>query len=350
MSWIVYVVIAGAVVALFGASIRILRPYERGLVERLGKYHRTLDPGVRFILPVVDRIIKVDMRERVIDVPPQNVITADNVGVTVDAVVYNRVTDPVKVSYNVEDFEVATVKLAQTNLRNQIGDLNLDDTLTSRERINAALGEILDEATDKWGVKVTRVEIQRIDPPEDILDAMSQQMKAERVKRAKILEAEGDRQSNIERAEGSKQASVLEAEGEAEAMQKKADAERYQQVVNAEGEAEAIHQVYEAIHEGRPTSELITIKYLESLGKIADGQATKVFMPLEASGVLGGLASVLEGATSFDGSDGTSGSGPGPKQRQQGTHRSSSSQHQRERPNRSERQRRQDDSSQNDHE
>lgn len=289
MSWIVYVIIGGTVVALFGASIRILRPYQRGLVERLGKYHRTLEPGVRFILPAIDRIIKVDMRERVIDVPPQNVITEDNVGVTVDAVVYNRIIDPVKVNYNVEDFEVATVKLAQTNLRNQIGDLNLDETLTSRERINAALGEILDEATDKWGVKVTRVEIQRIDPPEDILDAMSQQMKAERVKRAKILEAE--------------------------AMQKTADAERYQQVVNAEGEAEAIHQVYEAIHAGRPTSELITIKYLESLGKIADGQATKVFMPLEASGVLGGLASVLEGATDLDGTDGN-GTGSRREQRQ----------------------------------
>ncbi len=325
MSWIVYVVIAGAVAAVIGASIRILRPYQRGLVERLGKYHRTLDPGVRFILPVIDRMIKVDMRERVIDVPEQNVITSDNVGVAVDAVIYNRVTDPVKVSYNVSDFEVATVKLAQTNLRNQIGDLNLDDTLTSRDRINAALGEILDDATDKWGVKVTRVEIQRIDPPQDILDSMSQQMKAERVKRAKILEAEGDRQSEVERAEGSKQAAVLEAEGEAEALQKKADAERYQQVVSAEGEAQAINQVYEAIHAGEPTSELITIKYLEALGQIADGQATKVFMPMEASGVLGGLASVLEGATSMNGADGD-GQSSYPRPGSASSQRSSSSQ------------------------
>jgi len=279
---------------ILGSAIRIVRPFERGLVERLGKYHHTAEPGLRLIWPFIDRMVRVDMRERVIDVPPQSVITEDNVVVAVDAVIYYRVIDPVKVIYNVEDFNLAVVKLAQTNLRNQIGELNLDETLTSREQINAALGQILDEATDKWGVKVARVEIQRIDPPADITEAMSKQMKAEREKRALILEAEGVRQSEITKAEGSKQAAILEAEGKAEAIQKVADAEKYQKIAIAAGEAQAIQSVFRAIHEGQPTSELITLKYLEALTSIAQGQATKIFLPLEASGVLGGLAAMLE--------------------------------------------------------
>ncbi len=289
--WLLLVAVFALVV---GAAVRIVRPFERGLVERLGKYHRTVEPGLRFIWPFVDRLVKVDMRERVIDVPPQRVITEDNVVVEVDAVVYYRVIDPVKVVYNVEDFNMAVIKLAQTNLRNQIGDLSLDETLTSREKINAALGQILDEATDKWGVKVTRVEIQRIDPPVDITEAMSKQMKAEREKRALILEAEGIRQSEITKAEGQKQAAILKAEGQAEAIQRVADAEKYQKIAIAEGEAQAIKTVFQAIHEGRPTSELITLKYLEALAGIAQGQATKIFMPVELSSILGGLAAMIE--------------------------------------------------------
>jgi len=291
-----WVLILLAVVAIWvlASAIRIVRPFERGLVERLGKYHHTAEPGLRLIWPFIDRMVRVDMRERVIDVPPQQVITEDNVVVAVDAVIYYRVIDPVRVIYNVEDFNLAVIKLAQTNLRNQIGDLNLDETLTSREQINAALGQILDEATDKWGVKVTRVEIQRIEPPADITEAMSKQMKAEREKRALILEAEGVRQSEITKAEGAKQAAILEAEGKAEAIQKVADAEKYQKIAIAEGEAQAIKNVFEAIHQGRPTSELITLKYLEALSGIAQGQATKIFMPVELSSILGGLAAMIE--------------------------------------------------------
>ena len=176
-----FVLIIIAFVFIFiASSIKIIRQYEKGLVETLGKYTGTKGSGLNIIIPIFQRMLRVDMRERVIDVPPQSVITKDNVSVVVDAIIYFQVTDPVKVVYNIENFALAALKLAQTNLRNVIGDMELDSTLTSREKINTQLREVMDEATDKWGVKVTRVEIQKIDPPRDITDAMSKQMKAER--------------------------------------------------------------------------------------------------------------------------------------------------------------------------
>ena len=262
-------------------SLKIVRPWEKGLVERLGKYQRTADSGLTVIVPFMEHLIKVDLREQVVDVPPQGVITKDNVVVEVDAVVYYEVTDPVKVTYNIADFYTAATKLAQTNLRNLIGDLALDESLTSRELINTKLRLILDEATDKWGTKVTRVELQRIDPPTDVTQAMHRQMKAERERRAMILEAEGHKQS-----------AILKAEGDAEAIKKVADAKRYEKETVAKGEGEAILTVYNAIHSGKPTNDLIAIKYLEALAKIADGKATKVFLPLETSGVLGSIAGI----------------------------------------------------------
>ncbi|MCD6384959.1 SPFH/Band 7/PHB domain protein, partial [Candidatus Sumerlaeota bacterium] len=255
---------------------------------------RTARSGLTVILPFLERIIKVDMREQVVDVPPQDVITKDNVVVKVDAVVYFEVTDPVKVTYNVANFYLAATKLAQTNLRNLIGDMELDKSLTSREIINTKLRQILDDATDKWGVRVTRVELQRIEPPSDVTQAMHRQMKAERDRRAKILEAEGDKQSAILRAEGSRQSAILEAEGKAEAIKKVADAEKYKRLTVALGEAEAVKTVFGAIHEGRPTNDLIAIKYLEALQAIANGKATKIFLPLEASGVMGSIAGIAE--------------------------------------------------------
>jgi len=223
------------------------------------------------------------MREQVVDVPPQAVITKDNVAVEVDAVVYYEVTDPIKVTYNVVNFYMAATKLAQTNLRNLIGDLALDESLTSRELINTKLRQILDDATDKWGTRVTRVELQRIEPPRDVTEAMHRQMKAERERRAMILEAEGHKKS-----------AILKAEGEAEAIKKVADAEKFKRLTVAKGEAEAIQTVFGAIHEGKPTNDLIAIKYLEALQKIADGQATKIFLPYEASGILGSIAGIGE--------------------------------------------------------
>jgi len=291
----VVVVLAAIIVFVVAATgLRIVRPWEKGLVERLGRYQRTVDSGLTLIVPFIERIHKVDMREQVVDVPPQQVITKDNVAVEVDAVVYYEVTDPVKVTYNVANFYVAATKLAQTNLRNLIGDLALDESLTSRELINTRLREILDEATDKWGTKVTRVELQKIEPPADVTEAMHRQMKAERIRRATILEAEGTKQAAILEAEGTKQSRILEAEGQAQAIEKVADAEKYQKLTVAEGEGQAIERVFLAIHNGKPTNDLIAIKYLEALGTIANGQATKVFLPLETSGVLGSIGGIAE--------------------------------------------------------
>lgn len=271
---------------------KIVRPWEKGLIERLGRYQRTVDSGLTIIIPFIQRIRKVDMREQVVDVPPQAVITQDNVAVEVDAVVYYQVFDPVRVTYNVADFYSAATKLAQTNLRNLIGDLALDETLTSRELINTKLRQILDEATDEWGVKVTRVELQRIDPPTDVTEAMHRQMKAERERRARILEAEGLKQAAILEAEGQKQAVVFKAEGEAEALRQVADAEKFKRLTVAAGEAEAIEVVFNAIHNGNPTTDLIAVRYLETLEKMADGKATKVFLPYEATGILSSIAGI----------------------------------------------------------
>jgi regulator of protease activity HflC (stomatin/prohibitin superfamily) len=237
---------------------------------------------------------KTDMRERVIDVPPQEVITNDNVVVSVDAVIYYQITDAYMVLYNIAQFQEAAVKLAQTNLRNVIGELELDQTLTSREMINTRLREVLDDATDNWGVKVSRVEIKRIDPPQDITDAMSRQMKSERIKRAVILEAQGIKESQITKAEGSKQSNILEAQGKAEAMKLGAEATRFKLTTEAQGEAEAIFKVFESIHKGNPTNDVIAIKYLEALKDISNGTATKIFLPIETSGILGSIGAVKE--------------------------------------------------------
>ncbi|WP_225369721.1 SPFH domain-containing protein [Methanobrevibacter arboriphilus] len=222
MDYLIIVIILILIVFVLAfKSVKILRPYEKAVVERFGKYQRTVESGLVFLIPFIESIRKVDLREQVVDVPPQEVITKDNTVVIVDCVIFYEVTDPFNAVYNVVNFYQAITKLAQTNLRNIIGDLELDQTLTSREMINTHLREVLDEATDKWGTRVVRVEIQRIEPPKDIVDAMSKQMKAERMKRAAILEAEGYKQSEIKRAEGDKQAAILEAEGQAEAIKKK---------------------------------------------------------------------------------------------------------------------------------
>jgi regulator of protease activity HflC (stomatin/prohibitin superfamily) len=213
-----------ALVALARAA-RIVRQYEKGIVTRLGKFHGMAPSGLTFLVPFLDDLIRVDMREQVISVPPQKLITKDNVTVEVDAVVYYKVVDPMKSQFEVQDFAYACTTLAQTNLRNLIGDRTLDETLVARDIINTNLRHVLDDATNNWGVKVTRVEVQKIDPPRDITDAMSRQMKAERDKRAAILDAEGVKQSQILQAEGTKQSEILKAEGDAQARITRANAE-----------------------------------------------------------------------------------------------------------------------------
>ena len=291
---ILLAVITAVLLIIAITGFRIIRPYEQGLVELLGKYRNMVSPGLRFVIPFLQRLLKVDMREQVVDVPPQEVITKDNVVVTVDAVIYYEATDPVKLKYAVGNFILAITKLAQTNLRNVVGDLQLDEALVSRELINSKLRQILDDATDKWGTRVVRVEIQRIEPPPDVTDAMHRQMKAERDRRAAVTEAEGDKRAAILTAEGVKASAILRAEGEAEAIKRVADADKYQKLTVAEGEGQAIERVFAAIHNGDPTEDLIAIKYLEALQEVANGQATKIFLPLDTSGVLGAVAAMGE--------------------------------------------------------
>jgi regulator of protease activity HflC (stomatin/prohibitin superfamily) len=233
--YVVLVILVLLALVTLAKTGRIVAQYEKGLIMRLGKYHAMVTSGLHILLPFVDQIIRVDMRERVINVAPQKLITKDNVTVEVDAVVYYKVVDPVKSQFEIQNFDYACTTLAQTNLRNLIGDRTLDETLVARDMINTNLREKLDEATNSWGVKVTRVEVQKIEPPRDITDAMSRQMKAERDKRAAILEAEGVKKSQILQAEGVKQSEILRAEGDAQAR-----------VTRANAEAEAIKMVYTA--------------------------------------------------------------------------------------------------------
>ncbi len=255
-----------AIIIVLSKSVKIIRQYEKGIVESLGRYKKLTGSGLIILIPFIESITPVDMREQVIKVEPQEVITKDNVSVTVDAVVYFKTVDPVKSTYEVANFEYACTTLAQTNLRNFIGDLSLDETLTARDTINTKLREVLDSATDSWGVKVTRVEVQKIDPPADITEAMSRQMKAERDKRAKILEAEGYKTSMIEQAEGDKQAAIKKAEGESTAKK-----------TIAEAEAEVIKLVSEAA-EKYFKDNAQTLKKLEVLSTTLAGN-TKIIIP-----------------------------------------------------------------------
>jgi regulator of protease activity HflC (stomatin/prohibitin superfamily) len=249
---------------------RTVKQYEKGLITRLGKYHGMAPSGLTFIIPFIDDIVRVDMREQVITVPPQKLITKDNVTVEVDAVVYYKVIDPVKSQFEVQDFGYACTTLAQTNLRNLIGDRTLDETLVARDMINNNLRHVLDEATNNWGVKATRVEVQKIEPPRDITDAMSRQMKAEREKRAAVLEAEGIKQSQILQSEGKKQSEILKAEGDAQAR-----------ITRANAEAEAIKLVSTAA-ETYFKERAETMRRLEVLNNTL-AQNTKYIVPSNSS-------------------------------------------------------------------
>ncbi|ASJ01202.1 SPFH domain-containing protein [Thermococcus gorgonarius] len=265
-------ILGGFLLLLLVLGVKVIRPYQRGLVERLGKFNRILDPGVHFIIPFMERVKKVDMREHVIDVPPQEVICKDNVVVTVDAVVYYQILDPVKAVYNVSNFLMAIIKLAQTNLRAIIGEMELDETLSGRDIINARLREELDKITDRWGVKITRVEIQRIDPPKDIQEAMAKQMTAEREKRAMILLAEGKKEAAIREAEGQKQAAILKAEGE-----------KQRQILIAEGQAQAIRKVLEALK--MADEKYLTLQYIEKLPDLA--KYGNLIVPYDTESLIG---------------------------------------------------------------
>ena len=318
--FIVIIMILAVFVVIFVAKgLIIVQQAETSVVERLGKFNRTLDSGINIIWPIIDQprqvqwrftmtdaqnkrvtlvknSTKIDLREQVFDFPRQNVITRDNVNIEIDALLYFQITAPVKMVYEIANLPLAIEKLTQTTLRNVIGEMDLDESLTSRDVINGKLRSILDEATDKWGVKINRVELQDITPPKEIQETMEKQMRAERDRRATILVAEGDkrslildaegkREANINQAEGEKQAAILRAEGDAKAVQMMADAE-----------AAAIQRIAQAVGAGTdPTKYLIAVKYLESLREMVKGDASKVvYMPYEATAILGSVGGIRD--------------------------------------------------------
>jgi regulator of protease activity HflC (stomatin/prohibitin superfamily) len=267
-------------------TIRIIPQARAGVVERFGRYSRTLDPGLTIVLPFIDRVKPlIDLREQVVSFPPSGVITEDNVTVNIDTVLYFTITDPKSASYEVANPLQAIEQLTVTTLRNVIGGLTLEDSLTSRDQINSQLRTVLDEATGKWGIRINRVELKAVDPPAGIQEAMEKQMRAERDRRAAILNAEGLKQSQILTAEGEKQSAVLRAEGQKTAA-----------ILQAEGEAQAIDTVFSAIHRGDPDPKLLAYQYLQMLPRIAQGDANKVWViPSEFTSALGRLSEAFAG-------------------------------------------------------
>ncbi len=281
---IIGIVIFLLVVVTLMRAVRIVPQAHAGIVERLGRYQRTLTPGLSLLVPYVDKLKPLlDMREQVVSFPPQPVITEDNLVVNIDSVIYFQVTDPKAATYEIASYLQAIEQLTVTTLRNVIGSMDLEETLTSRDQINAQLRGVLDEATGKWGIRVNRVELKAIDPPASIKESMEKQMRAERDKRAAILTAEGSKQSAILNAEGQKTAAVLTAEGDAQAR-----------VLRAKGEAEAITQVFGAIHAGDPDEKVLAYQYLQALPLIANGTASKMWvLPAELSKAMGALGSAF---------------------------------------------------------
>lgn len=276
-------------------TIKIVKQSEVYIIERLGKFHKIADAGLTIIIPFIDHVRSVvSLKEQTMDIPPQGVITKDNVTLTIDTVVFYQITDPAKAVYEIQSLKKGIEYLAVTTIRDIVGKMDLDETFSSRDAINQRLRVILDESTDKWGCKVNRVEIQDITPPADIRDAMEKQMNAERNKRAAILQAEGERQSAILQAEGEKEAAILQAEAEREAQIRKAAGEAEAIRTVAAAKAQEVRMVYEAIKKANPDDKLVQLKSLEALEQVAKGEANKVFIPFEATSALSSLGAASE--------------------------------------------------------
>ena len=293
MPFLIILFIIIVIIAL--KSIKVVRQSEVYIIERLGKFYKIADAGLTIIVPFVDTVRSVvSLTQQTMDVPPQGVITSDNVTITIDTVVFYKITDPAKAVYEIQSLKKGIEYLAITTIRDIVGKMELDETFSSRDMINDKLRVILDEATDQWGCKIDRVEIKDITPPQDIRDAMEKQMNAERNKRALILQAEGERQSAITLAEGRKEAAILDAEADREAAIRRAtgQADAIKQV--AEAKAKEIQMVYDAMMKANPNDKLVQLKSLEALKEIADGEANKVFIPFEATSALSSLGAIKE--------------------------------------------------------
>ncbi len=301
--WIFFVVIILLILLILVTNIFVVQQSRAYVIERLGAFHCVQGVGLHFKVPFIDRIARrVSLKEQVLDYPPQPVITKDNVTMQIDTVVYFQITDPKLYAYGVEMPMAAMETLTATTLRNIIGDLELDQTLTSRDVVNTKMRAILDEATDPWGIKVNRVELKNILPPQDIQNSMEKQMKAERDRRQAILQAEGQKKSAILIAEGEKESAILRASAEKEAAILKAEAERQAAILKAEGEAEAIRQVQQALADSlemlnakAPNDQVIKLKSIQAMEKVADGKATKIIIPSEIQGLVGMASGLVEG-------------------------------------------------------
>ena len=304
MPFMIFLVVVIFIVGF--STIKIVRQSEVFIIERLGKFHMAATPGLNIIVPFFDNVrAVVSMRQQTMDIPPQSVITKDNVSITIDTVVFYQISDAAKAVYEIDSLQRGITYLATTTIRDIIGKMELDNTFSSRDSINSQLRQILDEATDKWGCRIDRVEVKDIKPPPDVKDAMEKQMNAERTKRALILQAEGERQSAITRAEGNKEAVILAAEAEKQSNIKRAEGIREAKVLEATGEAEAIikvadakakeiDMVYNAIKNANPDDKLIEIKALETLQKVSEGSANKIFIPFETTKALASIGAMRD--------------------------------------------------------
>ena len=304
MEWIIIGAVVAVILLIVISNIAVVQQSRAYVIERLGAFNQVWGVGLHFKVPFIDRIARrVSLKEQVLDYPPQPVITKDNVTMQIDTVVYFQITDPKLYAYGVEQPMAAMETLTATTLRNIIGDLELDQTLTSRDVVNTKMRAILDEATDPWGIKVNRVELKNILPPQDIQNSMEKQMKAERDRRQAILQAEGQRKSSILIAEGEKEAAILRASAEKEAAILKAEAEKQSAILKAAGEAEAIREVQQALadslkmlNEAAPADSVLKLKAIEAMQRVADGQATKIIIPSEMQGLVGLANGIVEGA------------------------------------------------------
>ena len=287
----VAIVMIVAVVAILLSGVKIVQPYEQAIYMRLGKYVRVLNQGLNFVCPLINQVVKLDLRTEVLDVPKQEVITKDNSPVAVDAVIYIKVTDPRNAFFEVTDYRLATVNLAQTTLRSIIGEMELDQILSSRERINVSLRDILDENTDKWGVKIEAVEIREVDPARKVKDSMEEQTSAERKRRAAILEADGLKRAAILEAEGKKKSMILEAEGKRQSMILEAEGQRLATILEGQGEAQKLRIM--SVGAATMDSKALSVLSMQTLQEVGKGESSKIFFPMELTRLVDGISDYM---------------------------------------------------------